>query len=53
MSEAEQMERLPVLTILIQHDPRGGRTTVNVIDSQGNPVAFATAHQLLDAGRVA
>lgn len=53
MSEAEQIERAPVLTILIQHDPRGGRTTVNVIDSQGNPVAFATAHQLLDAGRAA
>ena len=47
------MERLPVLTIVIQHDPRGGRTTVNVIDSQGDPVAFATAHQLLDAGRAA
>ena len=53
MSEAEQIERLPVLTILIQHDPRGGRTTVNVIDSQGGPVAFSTAHQLLDAGRAA
>ena len=52
-TEAERMERLPVLTIMIQHDPRGGRTTVNVIDSQGNPVAFATAHQLLDAGRAA
>ncbi len=53
MSEAEQMERLPVLTIIIQHDPRGGRTTVNVMESQGNPVAFGTAHQLLDAGRAA
>jgi len=52
-NETEQIERLPVLTIMIQHDPRGGRTTVNVIDSQGNPVAFATAHQLLDAGRPA
>lgn len=52
-TEAEQMEHLPVLTIMIQHDPRGGRTTVNVIDSQGNPVAFSTAHQLLDAGRAA
>jgi hypothetical protein len=52
-TETEQMERLPVLTIVIQHDPRGGRTTVNVIDSQGNPVAFSTAHQLLDAGRSA
>ncbi|CAB4146952.1 hypothetical protein UFOVP505_5 [uncultured Caudovirales phage] len=53
MSETESIERAPVLTILIQHDPRGGRTTVNVIDSQGNPVAFSTAHQLLDAGRAA
>lgn len=53
MSESEQIERLPVLTIIIQHDPRGGRTTVNVVDSQGGPVAFATAHQLLDAGRAA
>jgi hypothetical protein len=23
-TEAEQIERLPVLTIMIQHDPRGG-----------------------------
>ncbi len=51
--ELLQMAQAPVLTIVIQHDPRGGRTTVNVIDSQGNPVAFATAHQLLDAGRSA
>ena len=51
--ELLQMAQVPVLTILIQHDPRGGRTTVNVVDSQGGPVAFATAHQLLDAGRAA
>jgi len=51
--ELLQVAQAPVLTIVIQHDPRGGRTTVNVIDSQGNPVAFATAHQLLDAGRAA
>jgi len=51
--ELLQVNQAPVLTILIQHDPRGGRTTVNVMDSQGNPVAFATAHQLLDAGRSA
>ncbi len=51
--ELLQVAQAPVLTILISHDPRGGRTTVNVVDSQGNPVAFATAHQLLDAGRAA
>ena len=51
--ELLQVAQAPVLTVVIQHEPRGGRTTVNVIDSQGNPVAFATAHQLLDAGRTA
>ncbi len=51
--ELTQIAQAPVLTILIQHDPRGGRTTVNVVDSQGGPVSFAVAHQLLDAGRAA
>ena len=31
-TEAEQMERLPVLTILIQYDPRGGRDAHRQID---------------------
>lgn len=51
--ELLQVAQASVLSILIVHDPRGGRTTVNVMDSQGVPVAFATAHQLLDAGRAA
>ena len=51
--ELVQMANAPVLTIVIQHDPRGGRTTVNVMESHGGPVAFATAHQILDAGRAA
>lgn len=51
--ELLQVAQAPVLTVVIQHDPRGGRTTVSVMDSQGNPVAFATAHQILDAGRSA
>ena len=51
--ELLQLANAPVLTVVIQHDPRGGRTTVNVMESQGGPVAFATAHQILDAGRAA
>ena len=51
--ELLQVAQAPVLTVVIQHDPRGGRTTVNVIDSQGGAVAYAVAHQLLDAGRSA
>jgi hypothetical protein len=51
--ELAQIAQASVLSVLIVHDPRGGRTTVNVVDSQGNSVAFATAHQILDAGRAA
>lgn len=51
--ELLQLANAPVLTVVIQHDPRGGRTTVNVMESRGGPVAFATAHQILDAGRAA
>lgn len=51
--ELLQLANAPVLTVVIQHDLRGGRTTVSVMESQGGKVAFATAHQILDAGRAA
>lgn len=51
--ELVQVANTPVLTIVVQVDPRTGRTTINAMDSAGGTVSYAAAHKLLDDGRAA
>ena len=51
--ELVQAAHAQVLTIVIQVDPRTGRTTINSMDSAGGAVTYDAAHKLLDAGRAA